>query len=134
MTRTPCTQVDLCAFAERGIFLCLEGYGNNIIVPFEQSPHFTLIWGHIGPLLMVCALIKIGTEESAPHPYHCQLLQSSETICLMQSKKGWTNEGLTTAFLRMQYAGHALSLARLAPASPPLPTSICTVPAFGPPS
>lgn len=97
-------QVDLCEFAEKGNFLVLQWFGNNVVVPFEQSPHITLKWGFVGRSLMVCMLIKIGNgEASAPHPYHCQLLKSSRTLTLAQSTNGWTNVGITSAFLKLQY-------------------------------
>ena len=52
---------------------------------------------------MVCALIKIGPEHSAPHPHNCQLLKHGDRyIVLMQSANGWTNKNLTTAFLKLQ--------------------------------
>ena len=41
-------QVDLCDFAQSGNFLCVDGFGNNVVVPYDQSPHFTIKWGFIG--------------------------------------------------------------------------------------
>lgn len=98
-------QVDLCEFAEKGTFLVLQWFGNNVVVLFEQSPHLTLKWGFIGTQLFVCMLIKIGNgDASAPHPHHCQLLESSRYIVLAQSVNGWTNTTLTSALLKLQYS------------------------------
>jgi hypothetical protein len=94
--------LDLCDFAETGLFLCLGAYGNNVVVPFEQCPHFTIKYGFVGKTLFVQALIKIGNETSAPSPYHCQLLKDDRTIVLMQSTNGWTNASLTTAYIQLQ--------------------------------
>ena len=99
-------QVDLCEFAEKGNFLCLNAFGNNVVVPFEQSPHITLKWGFIGDVLMICVMIKIGGNEdssTAPHPHHCQLLSSNRYITLAQSIKGWTNAKLSAAMFQLQY-------------------------------
>jgi hypothetical protein len=96
--------IDVCEFAEKGHFLVLECFGNNIVVPFEQAPHLTLKWGFIGEDLMICMMIKIGPAEGAPHPYHCQLLRSNRNLVLAQSVNGWTNVGLTTAFFKLQVA------------------------------
>ena len=87
-------QVDLCDFAQAGCFLCLGPFGNNVIVPYDQSPHFTLKFGFIGRTLFVQALIKIGNDTKAPSPHHCQLLKDDRTLVLMQSENGWTNVGL----------------------------------------
>ena len=97
-------QVDLCDFAQHGNFLVLDCFGSNVVVPYEQSPHFTLKWGFIGRELMLCAMIKIGNgDAAAPHPHHCQLLKSDRNLVLMQSTNGWTNAGLTNAFFDLQY-------------------------------
>ena len=95
-------QVDLCDFAESGTYLCFGPYGNNVIVPYEQSPHFTLKFGFMGKTLFVQALIKIGNDDAAPSPYHCQLLKDDRTIVLMQSTNGWTNAKLTSAYFKLQ--------------------------------
>ena len=97
-------QVDLCDFAQHGNFLVLDCFGSNVVVPYEQSPHFTLKWGFIGRELMLCAMIKIGNgDAAAPHPHHCQLLKSDRNLVLMQSTNGWTNAGLANAFFDLQY-------------------------------
>ena len=51
---------------------------------------------------MVCALIKIGNDNTAPAPGHAQLLKDDRTIVLMQSTNGWTNVTLTCAFMKLQ--------------------------------
>ena len=93
--------VDLCDFAETGNVLVIDLGGTNVIVPFEQCPHYTIKIGFIGKTLMVCALIKIGPEGVAPHPHHAQLLKDDRTLALMQSPNGWTNAQLTTAFMQL---------------------------------
>ena len=120
-------QVDLCDFAEKGMFLILPSHGKNIVVPFEQCPHFTIKWGFIGTQLMVSMLIKIGSDETAPHPHHCQLLQSSRVIVLAQSVNGWTNTTLTTAFLQLQYDDPIIELG---PTSAPAPAAAATATAM----
>ena len=96
--------VDLTDYGDKGNYLVLDCFGKNVVVPYEQSPHFTLKWGFIGRKLMVCMLIKIGNEATAPHPHHCQLMQADRYVQLAQSINGWTNTGLTTAFLELQVA------------------------------
>ena len=120
-------QVDLCDFAEKGMFLIMPSHGRNIVVPFEQCPHFTIKWGFIGKQLMVCMLIKIGSDETAPHPHHCQLLQSSRVIVLAQSVNGWTNATLTTAFMQLQYDDPIIELG---PTSAPAPAATVTATAM----
>ena len=97
------TQIDLCEFAENGNFLMLQWFGNNVVVPYEQCPHITLTWGYIGRELMVCMVIKKGPDDCAPHPHHCQLLESDRFLTLAQSLNGWTNGNLTVGFMKQQY-------------------------------
>ena len=50
-------QVDLCDFAEKGMFLILPSHGKNIVVPFEQCPHFTI-------------KSQVGLHRQAAHGVH----------------------------------------------------------------
>ena len=94
--------IDLCDYAEQGIFWCMKAFGNAVLVPYEQSPHFTLITGFAGKGRLVAMLIKIGSEYVAPHPYHCQLLQSNWTVVIAQSPNGWVDKRLKAAFFKLQ--------------------------------
>ena len=104
--------VDLCDFAQVGMSLILRTHGRNLVVPFEQCPHFTIEWGFIGDQLFVCMLIKIGKEGEAPHAHHCQLLKDSQTLVLAQTTNGWTNSRLVTDLLQLQYDSPLINLGR----------------------
>ena len=43
------SQIDLCDYATAGNYWCLKEFGNHVLVPYEQSPHFTIVIGPIGP-------------------------------------------------------------------------------------
>ena len=94
--------VDLCDYAESGIYWCLKAFGNNVLVPYDQSPHFTLITGFAGKSRLVALLIKIGSEYIAPHPYNCQLLKSKWTVVIAQSPNGWVDKNIKAAFFKLQ--------------------------------
>ena len=82
------SQLDLCDFAERGNYWCLAAFGNRVLTPYEQSPHFTMIIGHMGDMRLAILLVRIGAEYTAPHPYNAQLLQSKWTLFIAQSPTG----------------------------------------------
>jgi hypothetical protein len=96
--------VDLCDYAESGIYWCLKAFGNNVLVPYDQSPHFTLITGFAGKSRLVALLIKIGSEYIAPHPFNCQLLKSNWTVVIAQSPNGWVDKRIKAAFFKLQLA------------------------------
>eukprot|EP00964_Phaeocystis_antarctica_P036664 scaffold20940_cov96-Phaeocystis_antarctica.AAC.2 len=60
--------LDLTSYAEDGNYLCLRSFGKSVLVPYDQSPHFTIIVGFCGKNKMVLMLIKIGPDYCAPHP------------------------------------------------------------------
>jgi len=95
-------QVDLCDFASIGMFLMLDGWPNNVITPYDQSPHFTIITGFCGRVHLVALFIRIGSEFQAPHPFHSELLQSRWTMYLAQSPTGWADIRLKTMFFELQ--------------------------------
>ena len=94
--------VDLCDYAEKGIYWCLKAFGSNVLVPYEQSPHFTLITGFAGRSRLVAMLIRIGSAYIAPHPYNAQLLSSKWTLVIAQSPNGWVDKRLKAAFFKLQ--------------------------------
>ena len=95
--------VDLCDFAQKGgNYLFIQGLGEDVVIPFEQSPHFTIVTGFIGDKHLVVMLIKIGSEYVAPHPFHTQLLTNQWTVVLAQSPSGWVDTRLKAAFLKLQ--------------------------------
>ena len=43
------SMIDLCDYAvSGGKYWFMAGFGNSVLVPYEQSPHFTLILGFVG--------------------------------------------------------------------------------------
>jgi hypothetical protein len=58
-------------------FLCLDTFGSSVKVPFEQSPHLTVIFGFQGghrfPALLIRSTQRPG-PETAPHPNHAAKL------------------------------------------------------------
>ena len=95
-------QVDLCDFASAGMFLMLDGWPNNVITPYDQSPHFTIITGFCGRAHLVALFIRIGSEYQAPHPFHSELLQSRWTMYLAQSPSGWADTRIKLCFFNLQ--------------------------------
>jgi hypothetical protein len=95
------TGFDLCAFASMA-FLCLQRFGNQVVVPFEQSPHWTLVVGFVGSVPMKMLVIMKGPEGQTPSPYHAQLLEVDSGIFLGQSPTGWITNELKTAFFNLQ--------------------------------
>ena len=75
-------QLDLTDFGD-GLVLVLDCYAAHVLVPFEQSPHITVVTGFAGNKHLVTMMIKIGTDEHAPNPEHCQLL-AGEGVVLSQ--------------------------------------------------
>jgi hypothetical protein len=74
-------------------------------VPFEQSPHMTLVLGFVGKEKMALMLIVKGKEGEAPSPYHAQLLDQLPANCIVflgQSPTGWITTELKTVFLKLQ--------------------------------
>jgi hypothetical protein len=95
------TGLDLCAFA-RGLFLFLKGAGNQVVVPFEQSPHWTLVVGFVGKVRMQMLAIMKGSSDQAPSPYHAQLLQEGDGTFLAQSETGWITAAQKVAYFKLQ--------------------------------
>ena len=73
-------------------------------MPYDQSPHFTIVVGFCGKNRMVIMLIKIGPEYCAPHPYTAQCLQKDWVVVIAQSPNGWVARKLKVAFLKLQAA------------------------------
>jgi len=67
-------RLDLCDFAGGNVYMTLAWFGNNILVPYERSPHITVITGFAGKVHLVTMVIRIGSQFVAPHPHHAQLL------------------------------------------------------------
>jgi len=101
------TGVDLCAFATTGLYLIMEHFGNLVVVPFEASPHITIIVGYVnGKRLFILVIIK-GTEGKAPSAFHAQLLDEDDGIFLGQTPTGWVNNELKVAYFKINAeAGH----------------------------
>ena len=95
------SMLDLNDYATDGLYLMLDGWPNNVIVPFERAPHFTIILGFCGQILLVSMLIRIGAEFQAPHPYHAELLQTDKLL-LAQSQTGWVDTKLKNEYLQAQ--------------------------------
>ncbi|KAG8463137.1 hypothetical protein KFE25_011134 [Diacronema lutheri] len=95
------TGLDLCA-GSCGKFVQLERFGNQVLVPFEQSPHWTLVVGFVGPVRMKMLAIMKGVEGHTPSPYHAQLLDVNSDVFLGQSVNGWITNPLKEAFFKMQ--------------------------------
>ena len=92
--------IDVNDFTQIGNFFMLDAWPNNVITEHEQSPHFTLVIGFCGKVLMKALLIRIGSEEQAPHPYHSELLETGR-LYIAQSSSGWINQKLKTEFIRL---------------------------------
>jgi hypothetical protein len=95
------TGLDLCAFA-KGVYLFLKGGGNQVVVPFEQSPHWTLVVGFVGKQKMKMLAIMKGVSNQSPSPYHAQLLSDDDGTYLGQSETGWITAELKLAFFKLQ--------------------------------
>ena len=98
--------LDLTSYAEDGNYLCLRSFGKSVLVPYDQSPHFTIIVGFCGKNKMVLMLIKIGPDYCAPHPYNAQCLQKERVVVIAQSPNGWVDRRLKVAFLQLQARQH----------------------------
>jgi hypothetical protein len=61
----------------------------NVMVPFERSPHFTLLICVLGPKILRIMVVMIGADGIAPSPAHLQLLKDKKHIGLLQSENGW---------------------------------------------
>ena len=95
------SMVDLTDYADAGNYLMLDGWPGNVLVPYEQSPHFTLIVGFCGKIPMVAMLIRIGPDEEPPHPFHAEHLKTNKII-IAQSPTGWVNDALKLEFVKAQ--------------------------------
>ena len=102
------SMVDLCDYAQVGNYWCLQAFGNSVLVPYERSPHFTIILGFLGPTRLVAMLIRKGDSYMAPHPANAQCLSSDHVIVIAQSPTGWVDTRLKTAFLRLQVQSAAV--------------------------
>jgi len=96
------SQIDINDFTKLGNYLTLDGWPEQIITEYERCPHFTIIIGFIGPILMNVLLIRIGSEYISPHPYHSELLKGKK-IFIAQSATGWVNTKLKTEYMQLQY-------------------------------
>ena len=94
-------QLDLCDYANKGYFFCLKGMGCNVLTPFEQCPHITIITGFVGAKHLNVLVIIKGPEFVAPHPHNAQLLRGTK-IYLATSPTGWVDTKLKLAFIRLQ--------------------------------
>jgi hypothetical protein len=95
------TGLDLCAFASMD-YLFLKFSGNEVAVPFEQSPHITIVVGFTGDAKMILLLIIKGSENVPPSSVHAQLLGRESLVYIAQTVTGWINNELKTAFLKLQ--------------------------------
>ena len=99
------TGLDLCAFASMA-FLCPHRFGNQVVVPFEQLPHWTLVVGFVGSVPMqMLAIMKAGAagaEGQTPSPHHAQLLSVESGVFLGQSPTGCITNPLKSAFFKLQ--------------------------------
>ncbi|KAJ1638473.1 hypothetical protein T492DRAFT_943444 [Pavlovales sp. CCMP2436] len=84
------TGVDPCAFAS-ALYMRLKHFGNEVVAPFEQSPHWTLIIGFVGVVQMELLAIMKGTDNLVPSPFHAQLLKGGDGVYLGQTATGWVN-------------------------------------------
>jgi hypothetical protein len=96
------TGLDLCAFASSMSYLFLKFFGNEVAVPFEQSPHMTVVVGFTGESKMVLLLVIKGSESVSPSPSHAQLLGRESLVYIAQTESGWITNALKTAFLKLQ--------------------------------
>ena len=94
--------LDLCAFASTGLFLIMKCFGNDVVVPWEQSPHMTLCVGFKGTKRFVILAIMKGTNSEAPSPFHAQLLDALDDVRLGQTETGWISDALKHAYAMMQ--------------------------------
>jgi hypothetical protein len=97
-------RLDLCDFAGGNVYMTLAWFGNNILVPYERSPHITVITGFAGKVHLVTMVIRIGSQFVAPHPHHAQLLPrgpGENKVLLAQSPSGWVDGRLKLAFWKV---------------------------------
>lgn len=95
------SMLDLLRFVKSGIFLFVDlgpGY-NNIVVPWEKSPHITLLLGFIGRTMLRTIMLIAGNSEGMPSPDHAQCLRSPDTVAIGQTESAWiTNDTKYAAF------------------------------------
>lgn len=61
----------------------------NVMVPFERSPHFTLLICVLGTKILRIMVVIVGADGIAPSPAHLQLVVDKKHIGLLQSDNGW---------------------------------------------
>ena len=78
--------LDLCKYASSGVFLVPnDGTSVQVVIPFERSPHFTILIFTIGGKLLRVLVGIIGVDGVAPHPFHLSLVKDKSHIGLWQS-------------------------------------------------
>jgi len=92
------TGLDMCAFAMEGLFLMLWRFDSLVAVPWDTSPHFTIVVGFLGPKRMILPVTMKGPDFMAPSPYHCQLLGEDSEVYLAQTESGWITDELKHAY------------------------------------
>ena len=92
-------QLDLNNFSKE-VVLVIDCMGANVLVPNEQSPHITILTGFVGDKHLTSMLVKIGSDDHAPHPAVCQMLNDEHHVVVAQSSSGWINNKLKTAFVQ----------------------------------
>jgi hypothetical protein len=98
-------RLDTIDYASKGgLYVCLDGWPDSVIVSCEQSPHITILYGFMGATRLATLIIRIGDEYEPPHPYHCSLLQTNCTVFIAQSPTGWIDKRLKAAWFKMLLA------------------------------
>lgn len=95
------TMADLCSITE-GIIIVLKHMGNLMLVPFEVSPHITIIVGFANGKRFILLVIIKGKEGEAPSPFHGQLLNQGDGVYVGQSESGWVTNDLKVAYFKLQ--------------------------------
>ncbi|KAH8058915.1 hypothetical protein JL720_13931 [Aureococcus anophagefferens] len=79
------TFLDLCAYASTGAYLVpSDDVAVQVLIPFEKSPHITLLIFTLGGKLLRILVGIIGTTDIAPHPFHLSLVKDKARADLPQ--------------------------------------------------
>ncbi|KAK7239606.1 hypothetical protein SO694_00028235 [Aureococcus anophagefferens] len=99
------TFLDLCAYASTGAYLVpSDDVAVQVLIPFEKSPHITLLIFTLGGKLLRILVGIIGTTDIAPHPFHLSLVKDKTRIGLFQTDNGWITHRTKYEGLKVYFA------------------------------
>ena len=98
--------IDLVDFAGGKFIFINDGSPNHVVVPYEQSPHFTGLWGFVGAEALELIVISVGSDTSVPNYKHLELTKHHKpTVIIGQSASGWMTDDIKLAALKKWLSG-----------------------------